>query len=231
MSRLRARCPDCRTLTAVSLGGDYQCHSCGREFGAGLVRVPRAWEEGGEAVARAAGLSLPWPEAGVVEGGSAEEQSARLAAELPDRPLVLGGCSFAHVGAVRGLAGRRGRIAVVWLGRRPDTALRQLLDGGLIAAEDVALVGGPGASVGDTEVDRALAGTAGAYVALGGDAFLPGELAAASPDPYGLALADADALLERVAARSEVLGAGISGLLPDARNVEPLARLLRGLGL
>jgi len=51
MSRLRARCPDCRTLTAVALGPEYQCHSCGREFCAGLVRVPRAWGTGGEAMA------------------------------------------------------------------------------------------------------------------------------------------------------------------------------------
>ena len=47
-SRLRARCPDCRTLTAVAIGPDYQCHVCGREFAAGLVRVPRAWGAGGE---------------------------------------------------------------------------------------------------------------------------------------------------------------------------------------
>ena len=47
MSTLRARCPDCRTLTAVAIGTEYQCHSCGREFAAGLVRVPRSWGEGG----------------------------------------------------------------------------------------------------------------------------------------------------------------------------------------
>ena len=47
MSRLRARCPDCRTLTAVAIGPDYECHACGRSWSAGLVRVPRAWGEGG----------------------------------------------------------------------------------------------------------------------------------------------------------------------------------------
>ena len=41
MSRLRAKCPFCRTFTAVALGPDYECHSCGREFHAGLVRVPQ----------------------------------------------------------------------------------------------------------------------------------------------------------------------------------------------
>ena len=54
VSTLRARCPDCRTLTAVALDDEYQCHSCGREFAAGLVRVPRAWGAGGEAMAEAA---------------------------------------------------------------------------------------------------------------------------------------------------------------------------------
>ena len=51
MSRLRARCPYCRTLTAVAIGPEYQCHSCGREFSAGLVRIPRAWGRGGETMA------------------------------------------------------------------------------------------------------------------------------------------------------------------------------------
>ena len=106
MSRLRARCPDCRTLTAVALGPEYQCHTCGREFVAGLVRVPRAWGDGGEAMAQAAHLELPYPEASVVEADSLGEQNLLLASELPERPLVLGGCCCAHVGAVEG--SRRG---------------------------------------------------------------------------------------------------------------------------
>ncbi len=43
MSFLRAKCPTCKTLTAVAIGPEYECHSCGRTFAAGLVRVPRAW--------------------------------------------------------------------------------------------------------------------------------------------------------------------------------------------
>ena len=92
MSRLRARCPDCRTLTAVALGPDYQCHACGREFHAGLLRVPRAWGDGGEVMVEAASLPLPWPEAAVVAEDSLEAQVLAVAAELPERPLVLGGC-------------------------------------------------------------------------------------------------------------------------------------------
>ena len=72
MSRLRAKCPDCRTYTAVALGPDYECHSCGRVFHSGLVRVPQAWGEGGEAMAEAAGLELPYPETAIVEAESLE---------------------------------------------------------------------------------------------------------------------------------------------------------------
>ncbi len=64
MSALRARCPDCRTLTAVAIGADYQCHSCGREFSAGLLRVPKAWGDGGGVMVEAARMRLPWPDAG-----------------------------------------------------------------------------------------------------------------------------------------------------------------------
>ena len=35
--------PTARRTPRSRIGPDYQCHSCGREFGAGLVRVPRAW--------------------------------------------------------------------------------------------------------------------------------------------------------------------------------------------
>src|SRR3954471_15594445 len=104
MSALRARCPDCHTLTAVAIGPEYQCHSCGREFAAGLVRVPRAWGEGGETMAAAAHMSLPWPEAAVIAEDTLAAQAATTARELPERPLVLGGCCCAHVGAVRELA-------------------------------------------------------------------------------------------------------------------------------
>ena len=79
MSRLRAKCPDCRTFTAVALGTDYQCHACGREWHAGLVRVPRAWGEDGEAMSEAAHLPLDYPETGLVEEDSLELQTLALA--------------------------------------------------------------------------------------------------------------------------------------------------------
>src|SRR5215831_19291497 len=67
MSLLRARCPDCRTLTAVAVDEGYECHSCGRSFAAGIVRVPRAWGDGGEPMVEAASLALDYPEVAVVE--------------------------------------------------------------------------------------------------------------------------------------------------------------------
>ena len=100
MSRLRAKCPECRAYTAVALGPEYECHACGRTFAAGLVRVPRAWGRGGESMAEAASLPLPYPEAAVIEEDSLAAQSLALALELPERPLVLGGCCCSHVGAV-----------------------------------------------------------------------------------------------------------------------------------
>ncbi|HXK14008.1 MAG TPA: arginase family protein, partial [Gaiellaceae bacterium] len=65
-------------------------------------------------------MSLPWPEAATVAEETLEAQIAATARELPQRPLVLGGCCCAHVGAVRELARRHGRVAVVWLDAHGD---------------------------------------------------------------------------------------------------------------
>jgi hypothetical protein len=67
MSSLRARCPNCRTFTAVAIGDGYECHRCGSTFAAGLVRVPAAWGSGGEGMAEGARVALPYPEAAIVE--------------------------------------------------------------------------------------------------------------------------------------------------------------------
>jgi arginase len=256
VSRLRARCPDCRTLTAVALGPEYQCHSCGREFAAGLVRVPRAWGADGEPMAEAAFLALPYPETAIVEEETLAEQSAALAADLPDRPLVLGGCCCAHVGAVQGLAARPGgRLALVWLDAHGDlntvasspsgnlwaTPLRLLLDAGTVEAADVALVGARSldppelellqARGIDDDVERALAGADRVYVAVDLDVLRPGEAAAFMPEPGGPSLAEAETLLRGVAEASTVAGAGFTGLLPDPANEAAVVRLAAALGL
>jgi len=258
VSRLRAKCPFCRTFTAVALGPDYECHSCGREFHAGLVRVPQAWGEEGEAMAEAAWLDLPYPETAVVEAETLEEQTLALAADLPERPLVLGGCCCAHIGAVEGLAARQDRLSVIWFDAHGDlntvessptgnlwaTPLRKLIDSGAVQASDVALVGARnldppeeefirsrGVHVGEEGIARALEGVACAYVAFDADALDPAELSVFMPEPEGLSLEEAERILGEVAKTTSVLGAGLSGASFEPGNVEPLSRLTAALGL
>jgi arginase family enzyme len=257
MSRLRAKCPNCRAHTAVAIGPEYECHACGRTFAAGLVRVPRAWGTGGEAMAASANLPLPFPEAAVIEEDSLGEQSFALALELPERPLVLGGCCCSHIGAVEALAARHDRIAVVWIDAHGDLntpesspsgnewgmPLRMILDSGAVGAEDVALVGArnldppeedfiarSGLRLGREAVDAALHGTAGVYVAIDFDSFAADEVAAFMPEPGGLRLADAEGLLTTVRDRRPILGAGFSGLLEREENLSPISRLTTALG-
>jgi arginase family enzyme len=249
MSALRARCPDCRTLTAVAVGPEYQCHSCGREFAAGLVRVPRAWGDGGERMAAAAAIELPWPEAATVAEATLEAQIEATARELPARPLVLGGCCCAHVGAVRELARRHGRIGVVWLDAHGDLntpesspsgnawgmALRMLVDAGDVDPADVALLGARNLDPPEAEfIEAAGVGTElrelpeQVYVALDGDVVEPGQLDVFFPEPAGIPLAELEQLLASV---PRPLGAGLTGLVDSERNRRVLPRLAHALGL
>jgi arginase len=258
MSRLRAKCPDCRTFTAVALGTDYQCHSCGREFRAGMVRVPRAWGLGGEAMAEAAALPLAYPEAGVIEEDTLEDQTLALAAAIPELPVVLGGCCCSHIGAIEGLAARHERLAVVWLDAHGDLntpitspsgnawgmPLRMVLEDGTVEPGDVALIGARnldppeveylaegGVQHGPGAVKRALEGTEGVYVALDCDVLLPGELSVFMPEPDGPTIAEVERLLADVNAKSPVVGVGFTGLTLDPANVPALERFAAALGL
>jgi len=258
MSRLRARCPDCGTFTAVALGPGYECHACGREYAAGLVRVPQAWGEGGQSMAEAARLPLPYPEAAVVEEETLGEQNLAIATELPERPLVLGGCCCAHIGAIEGLATRHGRLALVWLDAHGDLntpesspsgnlwgmPLRMLLDSGSVDATDVLLVGArnldppeqefiasAGLATEPTDLERVLDGTDGVYVALDCDVFEPDGIRSFMPEPGGFTLDQAEELFRVIVERAPVLGVGLSGLAAEPSNVEPLTRLLAALRL
>ena len=225
---------------------------------AGLVRVPRAWGQGGDAMAAAARLALPYPEVAVVEAGSLDEQVRLVASALPELPVVLGGCCCSHVGAVEGLAARGNRLAIVWFDAHGDlnTAetspsgnawgmpLRMILDGGAVRPEDVALVGARNLDppeleylaasplhTGEGAVERALDAADAVYVALDADSAEPGELACFMPEPDGLGLGELEALLRDGARRSRVAGLGFSGLLPDPANEPKLTRLAAALGL
>jgi arginase family enzyme len=257
MSRLRAICPDCRTHTAVAVDGGYECHSCGRTFGAGLVRVPRAWGRGGEAMAEAARLPLPYPEAATIDEPTLAAQSLALARELPERPIVLGGCCCAHIGAAEGLAARHGRIAVIWFDAHGDlntmesspsgnewgTPLRRLLDSGAVGTDDVALIGArnldppeeefierEALGLGAAAVESALDGTDGVYAAVDFDAFDEDEVAPFMPEPGGLALGEAERVLDSAGDRKPLLGVGFSGLVHNPRNGAAISRLAAAVG-
>lgn len=255
MSILRARCPDCRTLTAVAFDNLYECHSCGRVFHAGLVRVPRAWGGGGEPMVEAAALPLDFPEVAVVEEDTLAMQTLAVASDLPEVPLVLGGCCCAHVGVVEGLAARFDRFGVIWLDAHGDLntpqsspsgdewgmPLRMIIDHGMVKADDVALWGArnldpPEAEfiasfgIGDDPVP-VLERCDAVYVAVDLDVLEPGEVAVFMPEPGGPRLADVERVLEQVRESGKLAGAGFSGLAPDPANVEPLHRLTAALGL
>jgi arginase len=209
-------------------------------------------------MAEAGRLPLPFPEAAVVEEETLDEQTLAVAIDLPERPLVLGGCCCSHVGAVEALAARNGRIALVWFDAHGDLntpesspsgnawgmPLRMILDSGAVEPEDAILIGARSldppereyiASIGlrtdAAELEQALGGTEGAYVALDVDALEPGPVHAFMPEPGGLTLAEVEELLRRVRVLTPVLGAGFSGLAAEPANVEPLTRLSLALGL
>jgi len=255
VSLLRAKCPTCRAFTAVAVGNGYECHSCGRTFAAGLVRVPRAWGDGGEEMIEAAGLPLDYPEASVVEEDSLVAQTLAVASDLPARPLVLGGCCCSHIGAVEGLAARHDRLGIIWLDAHGDLntpqsspsgnewgmPLRMLIDGGAVDAHDVALVGARNldppevefmrAAGIDADVDRVLSRVPAVYLAIDCDVFDPDEMTVFMPEPAGPTLAEIERLLGEIAAHGSVVGAGFTGLAPDPANVEPLERLCAAIGL
>jgi arginase len=259
MSRLRAKCPHCRTHTAVAIGPSYECHACGREYAAGLVRVPRAWGTGGEGMVEAAtALDLPYPEAAVVAEETLGDQTLVVATELPERPLVLGGCCCAHIGAVEALATRHDRLALAWFDAHgdlntPETspsgnewgmALRMILDGGAVEPGRVALVGARELDPperdfieaselheGEGALEQALAGADGVYVAIDGDALDESEVSAWMPVPGGIPVAELERSLAWVSEHATVVGVGLAGFLADPANLVPATRLCAAAGL
>ena len=253
MSRLRAKCPHCKAYTAVAIGPDYQCHSCGRQWPAGLVRVPRAWGTGGEEMVEAARLSVDYPETAVVEEDSLEAQTLTVAAELPDRPLVLGGCCCSHIGAVEGLAARHEKLALVWFDAHGDLntpatspsgnawgmPLRMIVDGGAVEPERVALVGARNLDPPEQEFlqasgirDSPAEATRDVdcvYVAFDLDVLDPADARPFMPEPEGVTLEQAEAELREIAATARIVGAGFSGGTGDPQLVPVVERLAAAL--
>jgi arginase len=249
VSALRARCPDCRTLTAVAIGTEYQCHACGREFAAGLVRVPTAWGTGGESMAEAGHMRLPWPEAALIDEALLADEIDAIGRALPARPFMLGGSCCAHIGAVRELVRRHGHVGVVWLDSHGDLntpesspsgnawgmPLRMLIDAGDVEPADVILLGARNLDPPEVE----FIATAGirqelgplpdsVYVALDLDVIRPGELDVFMPEPGGPSFDELEGLLR---ALPGPIGAGFTGGLRTERNEALLPRLGAALGL
>jgi arginase len=238
----------------VAVGDGYECHSCGSTFSAGVVRVPRAWGSGGEAMAEGARITLPYPEVAVVERDDLDEQHAAVAESLARRPIVVGGCCCSHVGGARGVAERAGRIAVIWIDAHgdlntPETSpsgnlwgmpFRMLLETGVVAPEDAALVGArsldpPEAeymdAVGiDDSVDRALDGADAVYVALDLDVLDPTEIDVLIPEPDGFSSDQLEELLRGLKRKASIAGIGVTGFLATDRNAVVATRMLAAAG-
>ena len=159
------------------------------------------------------------------------------------------------MGAVQGLAARGGRLAVVWLDAHGDLntpesstsgntwgmPLRMLLDGGAVAAEDVALVGARNLDPPEVEfmtetgiddsVERALAGVDAVYVAFDVDVLDPSEAAVLFPEPDGPRVEELEAVLRDVVSRVRLAGMGVTGHVLDERNTPVVTRLLAAAGL
>ena len=217
--------------------------------------MPRAWGAGGQALADGANLALAYPETAVVTKHSLTDQTRELAAALPERPIVLGGCCCAHVGAVQGLAGRMDRIAVVWIDAHgdlntPETSpsgnlwgmpLRMLLDDGVIAAKDVALVGARSLDAPeqdyldeagiDDSLGRALGRAAAVYVALDLDVLDPADVEVFVPEPDGPPIEEVEAVLRDAVSRAPLAGIGVTGHVRHEKNIPIVSRLLTAAGL
>jgi arginase len=205
-------------------------------------------------MAAAAAIPLPYPDALVVEAATLADQSATMARGLPMRPLVLGGCCCAHVGAIRGLSTRYGRLAVVWLDAHgdlntPETSpsgndwgmpLRMAIDEGSVRTEDVALVGAraldppEAAYVAEHGIDpgvvRAVDGADAVYVALDADVVAPGAIPCFMPEPGGPSAEEVLSVIGRAAACAHVAGMGITGLSAAAKPVQ-IAPFVAAAGL
>lgn len=200
-------------------------------------------------MAGAAAMEIPLPEAAVVEEPTLEAQLETFARVLPARPFVLGGCCCSHVGAVRELVRRHGRIGVVWIDAHGDLntpesspsgnawgmPLRMLLDAGDVEPTDVTLLGARNLDppeeeyLAETGIRREL-GPLGdrVYVALDCDVVEPGELDVFMPEPRGYLLGELERLLASI---PKPVGAGLTGLVSSERNEALLPRLVHALGL
>ena len=256
VSTLRARCPDCRTITAVAIDDEYQCHSCGREYAAGLVRVPRAWGAGGDAMAEAAHLPLPYPEAGGDRGGVARGPDRRpdpqppRAAARPRRLLLLARRGDPRP---RGPSRRPARGGLDRCPRRPqharELAVRQRVGDAAADGDRCrrrrsgrrrprrraeprsarARVHGGNRNRRRPRRGRSTAATASTSRSTATCSF-PASSPSSCPSRVGRRSAEAEELLRDIAARCRIAGLGLTGL-HEAADPDALVRLAAAAGL
>jgi arginase family enzyme len=119
-----------------------------------------------------------------------------------------------------------------------------LIDAGTVNSENVALVGArnldppeeafiaaSGLHSGEDAVDRAIEGCSCVYVALDADSLDSSEVEAFMPEPDGLSVGEVETLFADLRQRTTLLGLGLTGLTPAERNVQPLIRFCKALGL
>jgi len=203
-------------------------------------------------------MPLPLGESITVAEDSLAAQTPAIADPLPDRPVVLGGCCCTHIGAAAGLARRHGRIGVVWLDAHgdlntPQSSLsgnqwglpfRIILEDGHAAIGDCVLIGARSLDPSEQtfiaesalatsidDLDRVLGGVDGAYVAFDCDVLDPDEIACFMPQPGGISLDEAVAIVQGVSDRVPILGLGLTGLVAAAENIPRLVRLCNAAGL
>ena len=203
-------------------------------------------------------MPLPLGESITVAEDSLAAQTPAIADPLPDRPVVLGGCCCTHIGAVAGLARRHGRIGVVWLDAHGDLntpqsspsgnqwgmPFRIILEDGHAAIGDCVLIGARSLDPSEQtfiaesalatsidDLDRVLGGVDGAYVAFDCDVLDPDEIACFMPQPGGISLDEAVAIVQGVSDRVPILGLGLTGLVAAAENIPRLVRLCNAAGL
>ena len=255
MSSLRARCPTAarsprsRSVTATS------ATAAGATFAAGLVRVPRAWGAGGEAMVEGARARAP------VSGGRRRRaRHARRAERRGRRGACPRGRSSSAAAAAR-TSERRGASRVESTGsassgstrtatstrrrrRRPGTS-----GGCRSACSSTRASSRPrtprssarGTSIHprssssqasgiDDSLDRALAGVDAAYVALDLDVLDPSEVDVLIPEPDGPSRGRDRGAPAGRRGRTTIAGIGVTGLLATDRNAALAARMLAAAG-
>jgi arginase len=115
-----------------------------------------------------------------------------------------------------------------------------IIDGGVVDAHDVTLIGARNLDPPEVEFIAAagihddaqavLDRVDCVYVALDCDVFEPSQLSVFMPEPGGPTLADVERQLAAIREAGTVVGAGLTGLAPDPANVEKLERLTAALG-